>query len=109
MKEAISKGELDGDNEESLIQFKQTISPIKRDIIQIYDSDDENSIFHMQEAKKSNLKKAREVKAQKREAAKHSPVLLNFKPVCTSTQNKIGENHNHGIMELDTWTEPLIL
>jgi len=29
----------------------------------------------MQEAKKLNLKKAREVKAQKREAAKHSPIL----------------------------------
>ena len=96
MKEAISKGELDGDNEESLIQFKQTISPIKRDIIQIYDSDDENSIFHMQEAKKSNLKKAREVKAQKREAAKHSPILLNFKPVCTSTQNNY----------MQDWREP---
>ena len=57
LKEAISKGEIDGDNEESLIQFKQTISPIKRDVIQIYDFDDENSIFHMQEVKKSNLKK----------------------------------------------------
>ena len=87
MKEAISKGEIDGDDDDSLIQFKQTISPIKKDVIQIYDSDDENSIFHMQEVKKSNLKKAREVKAQKREAAKNSQILLNFRPVCTSTQN----------------------
>lgn len=66
LKEAISKGDIDGDDEEGLIQFKQTISPIKRDVIQVYDSDDENSIFHMQELKKSNLKKAREVKAEKK-------------------------------------------
>ena len=44
-----------------LIQCKQTVSPVKRDVIQIYDSDDENSIFQMQEAKKLNLKKAQEV------------------------------------------------
>ena len=35
------------DDEDRLIQFKQTISPIKRDVIQNYNSDDENSIFHM--------------------------------------------------------------
>ena len=113
MKEAILKRELNGDNEESLIQLKQTISPIKRDVIQIYDSDDENSIFHMQEAKKLNLKKAREVKAQKREAAKHSPILLNFKPVYISTQNNYVQDWRElqpwDYMELDTWTEPLIM
>ena len=35
LKEAISKGEIDGDDEKTLIRFKQTISPVKRDVIQI--------------------------------------------------------------------------
>ena len=56
-------------------------------------------------------KKARKVKAQKK-TVKHGQVLLSFKLVCTSTLNnfmQIAENYDHGIMELDIWTEPLIL
>ena len=63
VKEALSKGELAGD-EVSLIQFKQSISPIKRDLITVYDSDDENSIFQMKENKRKGLKVTRDVKAK---------------------------------------------
>ena len=92
VKEAISQRKLNGD-QDSLIQFKATISPIKCDVITVYDSDDENSIFNMKENKNKSLKYAREVKAQKREAKRNTPVLLNFNPVCTSSQNNfVGES-----------------
>ena len=56
-------------------------------MITVYDSDDENSIFNMKENKNKSLKYAREVKAQKREAKRNTPVL------CTSSQNNfVGES-----------------
>ena len=58
----------------------------------MYDSDDENSVFQMKESKRKGLKVARDVKAKKREERKKTaPILLNFNPVCTSTQNNFAQ------------------
>jgi len=81
------------------MQFK-AISPIKWDVITLYDSDgDENSIFNMKENKRKSLKYAKEVKAQ---AKKNTPVLLNFNPVCTSTQNNCVAESVH-VREPQPW------
>jgi len=50
-KEAMPQGRLNSD-EDSLMQFKQTISPIKQEVITVYNSDDENSIFNIKKKTK---------------------------------------------------------
>ena len=66
MREAIAKGTINADDKDALIQLKQCISPIKADTVEIHvvDSDDEEAFSQMKEARKENLRKARETKAR---------------------------------------------
>jgi len=45
----------------------------------------------MKEMKRKGLKIARDIKAKKQEERKRSPILVNFRPVCTSTQNNFAQ------------------
>ena len=67
-------------------------------------------MFQMKENKRKGLKVARDVKAKKREERKKmAPILLNFNPVCTSTQHNFAQvtrepdpwHHEAGYMD---WT-----